>query len=209
MRGARHSVLASAIVLSMAIGGTVSAGGGYGKGPYGMGYGPGMGYGGPGMGYPQRPQRPQPPKRPTPPQRPRMGMPHGYGYGYGYGGGMPMAPKSGRYGVPQPYGTPQRAAAAAPAATAPAVAAEAQETAQVSISGMRFDAPTVTVKVGGTVTWTNGEGVPHTVTANDGSFGSAQLNAGDSFEHTFTEPGTYSYYCELHPTMRATVVVVG
>jgi plastocyanin len=59
------------------------------------------------------------------------------------------------------------------------------------------------------VTWTNSEGVPHTVTANDGSFGSSQLGAGDTFSHTFTEPGTYSYYCQLHPMMRATVVVVG
>ena len=203
MKGARRSVLLTAMVLSMATGGTVFAGGGYGMAPYGMGYGPGMGYGGPAMGYPQRPQRPQPPKRPTPPQRPRMGMP------YGYGGGMPMAPKPGQYGMPQQYGAPQPAMSAAPAATGSAATAEARETAKVSISGMRFDAPTVTVKVGGTVTWTNSEGVPHTVTANDGSFGSAQLNAGDSFEHTFTEPGTYSYYCELHPMMRATVVVVG
>lgn len=199
MKRAKRTIMASAAMLTLAISGTVVAGGGYGMSPYGTGYGPGMGYGAPAMGYPQRPQRPEPPKRPTPPKRPQMGMP------YGYGGGMQMAPKPGSYGMPQGYRVPQPQT---PAPATSASPAEATDAAKVSISGMRFDAPTVTVKVGGTVTWTNSEGVPHTVTANDGSFGSAQLGAGDSFSHTFSKPGTYSYYCQLHPMMRATVVVV-
>jgi amicyanin len=126
---------------------------------------------------------------------------------YGYPG-KKMAPYAGGYQTPKP---------AAPAAAAPAVAtqggsgatAEPAASASVSIAQMRFAAPTVTVKAGGTVTWTNNESVPHTVTAQDGSFGSAQLGRGDTFSQTFTEPGTYSYYCAIHPNMRGTVVVVG
>jgi len=127
--------------------------------------------------------------------RPQMGS-------YGNPAGM-MAPYGGGYGVPQ-------AVAPAPAASnkAPAANAEAVESASVSISQMRFTSPTVTIKSGGTVTWTNADGMPHTVTANDGSFGSEQLGRGGSFSQTFTKPGTYSYYCALHPNMRGTVVVV-
>ena len=113
--------------------------------------------------------------------------------------------------------TPYGKRYATPPAAAPAVAtnagaesiAEPVKAANVSIAQMRFDAPTVTIKVGGTVTWTNTDGVPHTVTSNDGSFGSEQLTQGGTFSQTFTEPGTYSYYCQLHPTMRGTVVVSG
>jgi hypothetical protein len=45
------------------------------------------------------------------------------------------------------------------------------------------------------------------VTAADGSFGSEILSAGDRFQHTFLEPGTFAYACRLHPEMQATVVV--
>ena len=203
MNIARSNRLAAAAAVSMLFAGAAVAGGGYGSGAYGnpygygMGYGPMGGYGAP-TGFPPRPERPLPPQRPTPPERPTTGG------SYGYGSGMPKPPMPGYYGAPQDYGAPQPAAASKPAAPA-----EAVEAADVSISQMRFTTPTVTIKAGGTVTWTNSESMPHTVTASDGSFGSAQLGAGDTFIHTFNEPGTYSYYCQLHPSMRATVVVVG
>lgn len=200
--------LAAVAAMSTFLTSAAIAGGSYGSGAYGkpygggMGYGPTMGYGpmgyGAPMGHPMRPQRPQPPQRPTPPERPTMGGSYGYGYG------MPRPPMRGYYGAPQNYAAPQPAASAQPAAPA-----EAVEQANVSISQMRFTSPTVTIKAGGTVTWTNSEGMPHTVTADNGSFGSSQLGAGDTYSHTFSEPGTYNYYCALHPSMRATVVVVG
>jgi plastocyanin len=59
-----------------------------------------------------------------------------------------------------------------------------------------------------TVTWVNRDGVPHTVTASDGSFDSGNLVAGASWSHTFTTPGTYSYSCSYHSWMKGTVVVV-
>jgi amicyanin len=115
----------------------------------------------------------------------------GYGKSYGYGMG---------------YG--QGAAPAASPAEA-AASGETTESASVNISQMRFNAPTVKIRAGGTVTWTNSEGVPHTVTATDGSFASEQLTSGGTFSHTFDEPGTYTYFCQVHPMMKATVVVEG
>lgn len=68
----------------------------------------------------------------------------------------------------------------------------------VSVIDMKFDDDTLTVKAGTTVTWTNNGDLPHTVTADDGSFDSATLASGGSFSFTFTQPGTYLYYCKLH-----------
>ena len=198
------SLSGAAAVLAALFAGHAIAGG-YGAAPYGGGYGPnavyGAPYGGPQMAYPPRPQRPEPPARPQPPERPQMGP-----YGYGYQMGRPYAPPG--YGMTRGHDM-GRSTAAMPAVT-PAKAAGSAETvvvATVNISQMRFNAPTVTIKVGNSVTWTNSEAVPHTVTADDGSFGSSRMSAGDTFSHTFSEPGTYTYYCQLHPMMRATIVV--
>jgi plastocyanin len=72
-----------------------------------------------------------------------------------------------------------------------------------------FTPPTVTVVIGvnNTVVWTNDDSVPHTVTADDGSFSSGNLNPGDSYSFTFTTPGTYTYHCSYHSWMKGTVVV--
>jgi plastocyanin len=81
--------------------------------------------------------------------------------------------------------------------------------ATVSIAGNTFAPRTVTIAVGGSVTWTNADQVPHTVTATDRSYDSGIMFTGDSWTMTFAVPGTYSYFCELHPAMTATVVVTG
>lgn len=211
MNVAKSGLAGIAAVFTALIAGHAVAGG-YGKMPYGASCGPnagyGMPYGGPRMAYPQRPQPPLPPARPQPPERPQMGGAYGYRYPMG------AAYKHGGYAKPHMYGMNRgygmgygQVAAPAAAPAEPAAPAEAIETASVDISQMRFSAPTVTIKAGGTVTWTNREGAPHTVTATDGSFGSSQLTSGDSFSHTFDEPGTYTYFCKVHPMMKATVVV--
>jgi nitrite reductase (NO-forming) len=67
----------------------------------------------------------------------------------------------------------------------------------------------LTVPLGATVTWTDDDpGVPHTVTAVDGSFDSGLIQSGASYSHTFTSPGVFEYFCTLHPWMRAKVEVV-
>ncbi len=77
----------------------------------------------------------------------------------------------------------------------------------VAIKNFAFSPAEVRVRAGATVTWTNEDGVGHTVTADGGSFGSALLARGQSFSHTFATPGTYPYSCSPHPNMRGTVVV--
>jgi hypothetical protein len=57
------------------------------------------------------------------------------------------------------------------------------------------------------VTWSNVDGAPHTVTAENGAFDSGNLDEGAAFSFTFTAPGTYTYRCDYHPEMQATIVV--
>ena len=77
----------------------------------------------------------------------------------------------------------------------------------VSIASMAFAPGTLTVKTGTTVTWTNNDNVSHTVTADNGSFASSILKKGETYSHQFSSAGTYPYHCEIHPSMKASVVV--
>ena len=86
--------------------------------------------------------------------------------------------------------------------------AQAQQTS-VKIKDFEFAPSKVTIKVGGTVTWTNGGSSVHTVTADDGSFDSGDLQKGKTFSRTFDSTGTFSYHCSIHSSMKAQVVVEG
>ncbi|WP_280680549.1 cupredoxin family copper-binding protein [Kitasatospora sp. MAA19] len=80
----------------------------------------------------------------------------------------------------------------------------------VTIKNFAFSPATLTVKAGTTVTWTNTDSDAHTVTSKQGSGGplqSAALATNDTYSYTFTQPGTYPYYCTIHPFMTATVEV--
>jgi plastocyanin len=87
--------------------------------------------------------------------------------------------------------------------------AAAQESAAVSIVDFAFQPPSIEVATGGTVTWTNTGQAPHTVTADDGSFDSGTLSPGATFSQTFATAGTFTYHCNIHPQMTATVIVGG
>ncbi len=76
----------------------------------------------------------------------------------------------------------------------------------VRIVQFAFVAPTVEVPTGSRVTWINDDPAPHTVTADDGSFDSRQLDAGASFDVVLDKPGVFAYHCEIHPTMVGTVI---
>jgi amicyanin len=82
-------------------------------------------------------------------------------------------------------------------------------TTTVDIANFAFAPAVATVRVGSTITWTNKDQEPHTVTSKDGSgtLRSPSLNTGESFKYTFTKPGRYDYLCTIHPFMTATVVV--
>ena len=79
---------------------------------------------------------------------------------------------------------------------------------QIGILNYKFDPETLTVPVGTTITWVNHDEVPHTVASSDKRFtSSGPLDTGDSYSYKFTTPGTYTYFCTLHPFMTAKVVV--
>ena len=77
----------------------------------------------------------------------------------------------------------------------------------VTIQNFAFAPATVTIKAGTTLTWTNRDQDPHTVSAMSGAFHSPTLNTGQSYQYTFTTPGHFDYLCTIHPFMTATVVV--
>jgi plastocyanin len=79
--------------------------------------------------------------------------------------------------------------------------------AEVKIDNFVFGPQTVTVPVGTTVTWTNHDDIPHTVVSTEGVFKSKVRDTDEKFSYTFTKPGTYPYYCSVHPKMTGTVVV--
>ncbi|HEY6770798.1 MAG TPA: cupredoxin family copper-binding protein [Candidatus Sulfotelmatobacter sp.] len=87
------------------------------------------------------------------------------------------------------------------------VAANDQASANVKIDNFSFGPQTVTVPVGGTVTWTNADDIPHNVVSTDGIFKSKVRDTDEKFSYTFTKAGTYSYYCSVHPKMVGQVVV--
>jgi plastocyanin len=87
-------------------------------------------------------------------------------------------------------------------------AAEQKSAAQsVSIDNFSFTPKEVTVAAGTTITWVNRDDVPHTVVSPDKKFRSKALDTDDQFSFTFTDAGTYSYFCSVHPTMTGKIIV--
>jgi plastocyanin len=79
---------------------------------------------------------------------------------------------------------------------------------RVSIQNFTYQPANLQVKVGTTVTWTNQDTAPHTITFRDSSLtSSGLLQKGAVYRYTFTQAGTFTYYCQVHPTMTAQVVV--
>jgi amicyanin len=81
---------------------------------------------------------------------------------------------------------------------------------QVVIDNFSFTPATLTVAAGTQVTWTNHDDIPHTVVSTDKDnkkIKSKALDTNDTFSFTFTDPGTYEYFCSLHPKMTAKVIV--
>lgn len=80
----------------------------------------------------------------------------------------------------------------------------------VTISRSRFENVELRVFAGTTVTFVNTDPFDHTVTSRDDSlveFDSGAFGQDETFEFTFAEPGEYAYFCQIHPTMRAVVIV--
>jgi plastocyanin len=103
---------------------------------------------------------------------------------------------------PPAVNPPAPGAAAAPGAPA------GPTNVSVGIANNLFSPATVTVNAGSTVTWSNSDTVTHTATADDGSFSSGLVKKATSWAHTFATPGTFTYFCEIHPEMTGTVIAI-
>ncbi|MBI4491494.1 MAG: cupredoxin domain-containing protein [Chloroflexi bacterium] len=106
---------------------------------------------------------------------------------------------------------------AAPAAFVLGVAAPGASARQLSVQIVEgslgdpqtwgYRPPSLSARVGDTVTWTNAGALPHTVTAQGGAFDSSMLAKGAQWSFSPSAPGTFDYFCALHPQMRSTLVV--
>jgi plastocyanin len=105
-------------------------------------------------------------------------------------------------GLPSPV-PPAALATLAPPKPPPAAAGGPS----VGIENFNFIPADLTVPAGTTVVWTNHDDVQHTVTASDNSFSSPAIDTEGQFSQTFSTPGTYAYFCAIHPFMTAKVIV--
>lgn len=100
---------------------------------------------------------------------------------------------------PPPTPVPTARVVCQPTTLAPTVSA--------TIQGNTFLPATITVRAGDVIRWTNLDGAPHNAQLTNGACATAILGKGESAALRFFVPGTYDYFCVVHPNMRATVVV--
>jgi plastocyanin len=104
--------------------------------------------------------------------------------------------------------TAEESETTAPAEDETAPSGEAVRSARVEIVDFAYSPEPVTIQVGGKVTWINRDSAPHTATADDGSFDTGDLEEGKLKSQSFKTPGSFSYFCAIHPDMTGTVEVV-
>ena len=77
----------------------------------------------------------------------------------------------------------------------------------VRIDNFTFTPAEITVTAGTAVTWINGDDIPHTIAATNHAFRSKVMDTDQQYTFTFAAPGTYEYFCALHPHMQGRVIV--
>jgi len=88
-----------------------------------------------------------------------------------------------------------------------AKAAQPASVAEVKVDNFSFGPASLTIAAGTTVTWTNRDDIPHTIVSTDKVFKSKVLDTDEKFSFTFSQAGTYPYFCSIHPKMTGSVVV--
>lgn len=78
---------------------------------------------------------------------------------------------------------------------------------KADIVGFAFAPATITIAAETTVTWTNQDSAPHTISSRNDVFDSGNLSRGTTFSYTFTQSGTFEYYCKNHPYMTGKIIV--
>ena len=117
------------------------------------------------------------------------------------GEGAANAPAGGEQAQNPPAGDEQ-------AGDAPAPSGDAVRSAKVEIVDFAYEPDPVTIEAGGKVIWQNMDSEEHTATLDDGSFTTGALAEGKLKSESFKQPGTFTYFCEIHPDMKGTVEVV-
>jgi plastocyanin len=104
---------------------------------------------------------------------------------------------------------PAQAGSGAPVAARILAATPQSAVANVKIDNFSFEPKELTVAAGTTVTWQNADDVPHTATSRGEPqiFDSGALDTDEKFSFTFSKPGTYTYYCKVHPHMTGVITV--
>jgi len=78
----------------------------------------------------------------------------------------------------------------------------------IEIKGFAFNPASITISAGTTVIWTNQDSAPHRIISDSGNeLGSGSISTGQTYTHTFENPGTYDYHCSIHPSMKGEIVV--
>jgi Icc protein len=77
----------------------------------------------------------------------------------------------------------------------------------IVVDNFSFAPAATAVTMGSTITWINKDDVPHNIVSTDHRFKSPVLDTDEQFSHSFGAPGTYTYYCSLHPKMTGRIVV--
>ncbi len=95
----------------------------------------------------------------------------------------------------------------AKAATDTAAARGGAGAAKAEMRTMTFAPGRIEIAAGTTVVWTNNDPLVHTITADDKSWDSGAIEPGQTWSHTFTQPGEYAFHCTPHPFMKGVLVV--
>lgn len=105
-----------------------------------------------------------------------------------------------------PPPAPASSPTAVPGSSPPPASASA-DTVYAAIDGLEYSPARIEVAPGTTIVWTNRAPLAHTVTADDGKWGSPLIDPDGKWSYTFAEPGTYPFHCAPHPFMKGMVVV--
>ena len=81
------------------------------------------------------------------------------------------------------------------------------DTQEIVVDNFAFTPATISVPAGSTITWTNRDDIPHTIVSTERKFKSQALDTDQRYSHRFDTPGTYKYFCSIHPKMTAQIVV--
>ncbi len=110
--------------------------------------------------------------------------------------------------APQPDAAATVSSASSPPVATPLTIVHIKIVTQGSMYA--FDPASLTIKVGTQVIWSNDSNAPHTVSSDTGVFNTPNplgINPGQTYAFTFTKPGTYPYYCNIHTYMTGKIVV--